>query len=879
MSSPTPEPGAATGGLLERSRELSTLSAWLEGAIGTSDGRFVFVAGEAGVGKTALLRALCVEHGQRTRVLWGACDPMFTPQPLGPLLDVAETTGGETARLVAAGAKPHPIAAALLRELAAPAPTLLVIEDLHWADEATLDVLGLLARRIGSVPALVLATYRDDELDRRGPLRILLGELATAQDVRRMLLAPLSLEAVATLAAPHRIDADALYRTTDGNPFFVTEVLAGGHDQIPATVRDAVLARTARLSPGARNLLDAAAVLLPPVEVAILNELAPHADGGLDECLRAGMLVATAGGVTFRHELSRLAVEESLSPDVKVALHSKALAALAGRPSRRAETARLAHHAEEAGDADAVLRFAPAAARAAAAVGAHREATAQYDRALRFSGAAPVRVRAELLDGRTAECNLIGELREAIASGRAALECWQQLGDGREEGRALTALAWPHWVLGAREEAETVAQRAVAVLKEGAAGPELIRAYLCLSSMAHGSEALDEAVSWATRGLEVAEQLHDHAGVVEARVEIAGANLMRSRPGAREELERTLALARREGFERSAAYGFCYLAQGAGAAFDYPLAASYADEGIDYCTEHDLESFRPYLIASRSGSELARGRWADAAGSATAVTAGHGAGIGTVLALVTLGRVRARRGDPAAWEPLDEALRLAEPSGEIGRLGPVAGARAEAAWLEGRLDAVVEATESALELARRYRVPRALGELGLWRRRAGLDEPVPAGAAEPYAAQIAGEWQTAAARWTELGAPYEAALALADGDDEDALRRALDELQRLGAAPAAAIVARRLRSRGARGLPRGPRARTRGNPASLTPRELEVLALVAEGRRNGDIAERLFLSQKTVSHHVSAILRKLDVTTRGEAGAAYVRLGAPAQDR
>jgi DNA-binding CsgD family transcriptional regulator len=239
---------------------------------------------------------------------------------------------------------------------------------------------------------------------------------------------------------------------------------------------------------------------------------------------------------------------------------------------------------------------------------------------------------------------------------------------------------------------------------------------------------------------------------------------------------------------------------------------------------------------------------------------------------VALGRLRARRGDPATWEPLDDALRLAEPSGELQRLGWVAVARGEAAWLEGRFEACIEATELAFEIARHSEAWLVLGELAVWRRRAGLDEPAPAGAAGPYATQLAGDWRSAAAQWTELGAPYEAALALADSDDEDALRQALDELQQLGAAPAAAIVARRLRSQGARGLPRGPRARTRANPANLTPREMEILALVAEGRRNGDIAERLFLSQKTVSHHVSAILRKLDVKTRGEAGAAYLRL-------
>src|SRR5215217_7126760 len=384
MPPQSPDPHAGTGALLERSRELSTLGAFLDDAKESSRGRFVFLAGEAGIGKTALLRALCADCSLDARVLWGACDPMVTPQPLAPLLEIAEAAGGETAALVTAGAKPHPIATALLRELAAPAPTVLVIEDLHWADEATLDVLGLLARRIGGKPALVLASYRDDGLDRHGPLRILVGELATTQDVVRMPLAPLSRQAVATLAAPHGVNADTLYEATDGNAFFVTEVLAAAQDQMPATVRDAVLARTARLSSGARTLLDAAAVLVPPVEIAILNALMPHQDGELEECLAAGMLVGSGGAVAFRHELSRLALEGSLSPDVRVALHSKAVAALADRPGRRAEAARLAHHAEEAGDADAVLRFAPVAARAAAAVGAHREAAAQYDRALRF---------------------------------------------------------------------------------------------------------------------------------------------------------------------------------------------------------------------------------------------------------------------------------------------------------------------------------------------------------------------------------------------------------------------------------------------------------------------------------------------------------------
>jgi DNA-binding CsgD family transcriptional regulator len=211
-------------------------------------------------------------------------------------------------------------------------------------------------------------------------------------------------------------------------------------------------------------------------------------------------------------------------------------------------------------------------------------------------------------------------------------------------------------------------------------------------------------------------------------------------------------------------------------------------------------------------------------------------------------------------------------SGELPRLGPVAAARAEAAWLVGDREGTIAATESAFALAMRSRSPWTLGELGCWRRRAGVEEEIPETLPEAYAAELANEPERAAELWAQLGCPYEVALVLSAADDEGARRRALDELQGLGAASAAAIVARRLRESGARKLPRGPRRSTRGNPAGLTSRELEVLALVAEGLRNAEIAERLFVSERTVAHHVSAILRKLGVKSRGEASAAARRL-------
>jgi DNA-binding CsgD family transcriptional regulator len=312
----------------------------------------------------------------------------------------------------------------------------------------------------------------------------------------------------------------------------------------------------------------------------------------------------------------------------------------------------------------------------------------------------------------------------------------------------------------------------------------------------------------------------------------------------------------------------------------YDIVDRHLDAGLEYCTERGLDLWRLFLIACRARLELDRGLWAQAADSAAlALRDRRTWPVPRLFALTVLALVRARRGDPDVWPLLDEALALAEPTGELQRLGPAASARAEAAWLEARRDAAVAETEGAQDLALRRRSPWAIGELAGWRRRCGVAEAVPASVAGPYAAELAGDWERAAGLWTVLGCQYDAALVLAGSDDGDAVRRAYDELQRLGAKPAAAIVGRWLRERGVRGLPRGPRATTRENPAGLTAREVEVLELVGEGLRNADIAGRLFVSEKTVGHHVSAILRKLGVRTRGEASAEAQRLGIGAQDR
>jgi class 3 adenylate cyclase/tetratricopeptide (TPR) repeat protein len=796
-----PAAGEAADELLERSDALSTLADSLAAVTGTGRGQLVLVSGEAGVGKTALLRRFSDDRRGSARILWGSCDPLFTPRPLGPLLDVAEVAGGELAEVVQEG-RPHAVASALMRELGSRATTILVLDDVQWADEATLDVLGLLGRRIEAAPALVLLSYRDDELDRAHPLRMVLGALATGPAVRRLEIAPLSRDAVAHLAEPHGVDADELFSKTAGNPFFATEALAAGEAELPHTVRDAVLARAARLSPPAAALLDAVAVAPPHVELWLLEALAGDVIDSLDECLASGVLAHAPDGVAFRHELARVAVEESLPPNRRLLLHRKALAELADPPSGTPDLERLAHHADGAGDGSAVLRFAPAAAARAAALGAHREAAAQYARALQFADSLAPRERAELLALRSHECYLTDQSDEAIDALKKAIECHRGLGDMRKEGDSLRRLANILWCPGRTAEADEAAREAVMVLEQLPPAQELAMAYATRAQLRNDLDDSDGAVAWGTRALELAQRVDATETMIHALNTIGTTELLAGSMNGLEKLERSLQLAQRAGSAEHVGRAFVHLV-GAGTRLrTYELADRYLDQGLAYMREQGLDLWRLYLLAFRARIELDRGHWSEAVDSAALVLQKRL--ISTyprIQAFVVLGLVRARRGEPDAQSPLDDALALGEPTNELPRIAPVAAARAEAAWLAGDREGVGAATDDAFELALRRGSAWPIGELAYWRWRAGLDVEVTKVAAEPYAAEIAGDWARASELWTEIGCPYEAALALTGADDEDTLRRALDEFQRLGAQPAAELVARRMDERGVHGLP------------------------------------------------------------------------------
>jgi len=856
--------------LLERERFLSELDAALN-RVAAGDGRTVLVTGEAGIGKTALVEHCTARHRQTARVLWGGCDALFTPRPLGPLHDIAHQTRTDLLTLLNKKAPRTSILSTFLEDLQAGArPSIVVFEDIHWADEATLDLIKFVGRRIQRTRALLILTYRDDELATNHPLRLVLGDLPGAS-VTRLTLSPLSEAAVDAMARRARRPSEGLHAATGGNPFFLTEVLASTTPGVPGTVRDAVMARAARLSPPARDLLELVSVAPTRMERWLLDAVLEAGPAVLDECAGAGMLRVEDTAVAFRHELARQAIEETLPPARQQHLHALVLRAMVERGTDAVQAARLAHHASGARDAEAVVRFAPAAARQASSLRAHREAAAHYATALRYADRLPPEEHATLLEGQSYECHLTRQFQAAFEARSAALAIWRQLGHREGEGRSLRWMSRHNWILGRRAEGERYAVMALEVLEGLPPGRELAMAYSNRAQLHMIAQETADAVHWGTQAIQLANSLGDHETRVHALNNVGTAEAFVDYDRGRLKLEESLKLALKHAFEEHAVRAINNLATLSVRNREHARAAVYLQEGIVFCAERDIDPWARNMRARRAQLRLQQGDWTGAVEDAGEVLRVVVMQHTRIVALVVLAQVRARCGDPQAQEPLDEARDLAETA-ELQDVGPVAVARAEAAWLTGDMEVCIAEATPGYELALTRPDRWLLGELSFWMWRAGgLAEP-PAAIASPFALHMAGDWRAAAAEWERLGCPYERAMALADGD-EAAQRSALVIFEQLGAAPAAQIVRRRLRAQGVRDIPRGARPSTRRNPGGLTDREVEVLRLVAKGLQNAQIAETLFVSPRTVDNHVSAILTKLNVHTRAEAVAVGYQLG------
>ena len=862
-------------GILERDAELSALAhAAREAADG--HGSVVLVMGEAGIGKSSLVEALRSHLPAEGRMLVGYCDDLATPRTLGPFRDLVGSVGTELSRAVTDGSERDRVLTALRTELTWPDhPTVLVIEDVHWADDATLDALRYLIRRIADLPAVLVLTYRDDELNRGHPLHGLLGQASRSDHVRRLPLHRLSQQAVRQLSAGSPVDTNDLFALTSGNPFFVHELLASAQgERVPPTIADAVLARVRSLDPATQDVLEQLAVVPSALDRWLVDALVPGSGQGGEGTVAAlaaaeerGLLSVSTRKIAFRHELTRRTIADAVPAARLMALNQRVLDALIDHDG--SDVSRIVHHAAQAGDEHAIVRYGPAAGRDAAGAGAHREAVAHFGLVLEHHDRFVPGERAELLAQYAIECYTIGAIDKAVEAGQRAVEENRALGDPRRLGACLRWLSRIWWMAGNRANAEQAGREAISVLERAGDRRLLALALSNESQLCALAYRFAESIEYGERAVALAGEVGDAAITSHALTNIGFSRGILGDPAGQPLLDEALRVALEAGDVEDACRAYVNLVWILLDWFRLDDAERYLTAAMKLAEEAEFFGILSYMQVERARLDFARGSWDDAVRAAEA--AADAFLPARCPALVVLGRVQVRRGQPRGARLLSSAWKLAVQIDELQRLGPTAAARAEDAWLRGDHARVRDIATPVYAEARRLgdRVHQA--ELGYWLVKAG--QPAETGSGHPYALQAAGRWREAAELWKAAGCPYEHAAALAESPEPGDLLAALGILDELGATPLATLVRGRLRALGTSRIPRGPRGETRVNPAGLTARQVEVLRLLGMGYTNAQIASQLVVSVRTVDSHVAAVLAKLGAASRREAAASAAELG------
>jgi DNA-binding CsgD family transcriptional regulator/tetratricopeptide (TPR) repeat protein len=855
--------------LLERDVALTAL-AEARDAAARGEGRAVFVTGEPGIGKTSLVNRFLQELETGARVLLGTCDDLSIPRPLGPIRDLVGTVSAPLEEALSAGAASHEIQSLLIAELElAPRPTVLVLEDVHWADDATLDSIAVLGRRIGSLPVLLVLTFRGGEVSPAHPLRAALAAIG-AGDLVFLELAPLSHHAVASLAGA---DTEGVYAATGGNPFYVTELLASRPDaDLPPSVANAVLGRASRLDDDSWRLVQLVSVVPNRVPMSVLDAVMPGWAAAAEEPERRQLLAVDPRHVRFRHELARNAIRSSVPIAARRRLHAEILAALL---AANADPSDIVHHAEAAGAEDVVAEYALVAARRAAALESNREAYSHYRRASAFVDRLLAPELAAVLEELATAAYVVGRLEDAFPAIERAIVVFGSLGDKAAVGRCTRALSRFHWFAGDGDAARTEALAAIAILEPLGETIELARAYSGVSQLAMLAEDAEQALAWGERAFRLSLRLGDESTGAHALVNLGCARIQLD-PNETAPLLEAHTVADGAGDREDATRALGNLGYVLMSWVRPEPALRYAQQALAYAEEYELHTYVSYVSTTLAWLRLRAGEW-DEADRVTRGEIERGITVVQLHARTVLTELAVRRGDPDAAERLADLAAQTDRTGELQRIVPVLELEAEWALTRGtpmpaeRFDQLVEKLEPSGSLAGRFGI-RIAG----WAAVAGVDIGFDQVKQGPHAAMLRRDWLGAADAFGDVGWTYDRALMLSLLGDEEWLVEAIEISRGLGAEPLTRRVAGRMRQLGI-SVPHGPREATRANPAGLTARQLEVLSLLAEGLTNAEIADRLVVSPRTVEHHVAAVLAKLGATTRREAArrASELRLVAP----
>ncbi len=860
--------------LIERAEFLELLEARLT-KVNEGEGHSVFVSGEAGIGKTSLVKAFTRSLKKGYKIYQGTCDALFTPRPLAPLYDILLQAKSDLWKSSTGLEERAALFTNFFHELASQKePTLIVFEDIHWADEATLDFIKFLARRITQLPCLFILTYRDNEIYSQHPLRNVMGQLPP-DSFTRIQLPHLSRRVVEKMAGEKGYSGEDVYSISGGNPFYVNEILASYSPGIPDNIRDSVLYVFNRQEERTRRIWELLSVIPTGFEIKYLEKFEPQYEEALERSLEAKILIVSDGLIYFKHELYRRTIEASLSPLFRVALNKKILDLFLENFELVGDTERIIHHAKNANEYYLVVHYAPLAAKRDACLGAHIEAAKLYLSAIEYYQGNDKDLLLQFYESYAYECYLTNQVKEAIIYTSKALQLWQEKNDREKTGNSLRFLSRLWWFEGNRKKAEQFAGQAIEVLDQQTASRAKAMAYSNMSQLKMLSEQSEECIFWGGKAIDMAKELGDeeilsHAlnnvGDVQTRVPVTQEKGM-------ELLRQSLEIALKNSYHEHAARAYTNLGHSAMITMDYPYAKEILEAGIRYCEQRNLDSWTTYMSSSKARLYLDTGHWDEACQIADALMKTENqAAVVKIGALTVLATVKMRCGDTDVLPLLKEAKIKAFETMELQRIIPVLAAFLEYEWVNGQQFIEKEALDNTISMVDKMGNIYENSLFAYWLFKARAQQIT---LKESFDGYITGNKKEmvlkAAAIWKKAGCPYEQALALFEGADEDK-RSAITIMQGLGAHTVCEKMKMDMRNSGIKSIPRGIRKSTQSNPALLTSRELDVLQLLKEGMQNKEIAGKLFISAKTVDHHISAILFKLDVSSRNKAVQEALRM-------
>ncbi len=860
--------------LIERDRFLALLQEHFIN-VANGEGHCILLSGEAGIGKTALIKAFCKQQAGNSSIYQGACDNLFTPRPLAPLYDILWQVNKERWPASPSIEGRSSLFANFFQELRTKKGKLLIVfEDIHWADEGTLDFIRFFARRIYQLPCLFILTYRDDEIHSRHPLRNVLGQLP-ADSFTKMQLTPLSKEAVVEMAIQKGYNGEDVYSISGGNPFYVNEILANYSPGVPDNIKDSILSVYERQKEGTKNAWQIWSVMPEGLEVDRVAKIKSALGKAIDHCFAISVILVQSGKVVFKHELYRRTIEESLTLFKRMELNKMILELYLDSFKENGEIERILHYAKNANEKKLVVKYAPEAAEKAALIGAHKEASKLFLTAIEYFEGNDTNQLAKFYEAYAYECYLSNQIKEAIAFTEKALNLWKEKADIGKTGDSLRFLSRLWWFDGNRKNAENFALQAIEVLKDESASSTKAMAFSNMSQLKMLSDEPSECFLWGEKAIVMAKELCNEEILSHAMNNVGSVQMCISstEQDGIAMLQQSLEIALKNSYHENAARAFTNLSSGSVKIKNHALAGRSLEEGIRYCEERDLDSWTAYMLSWKARLDLDKGNWTQARNLADNLLKNENQpAIIKITAFIVLAKIIMRRGEKDALTLLLKAKAMSFETMELQRVIPSMVALLEYEWLTGKTIIEKNDIDQTSRLMQRAGIDWEKNEFAFWMKIAGRHLVPAQEIAEPGDISSEAKASKAAAFWEKSECPYEQALVLFEGKDDDK-RKAIVLVQNLGAVAVYEKMKQEMRNLGIKNIPRGIRNSTRSNAAFLTGREIDVLQLLKGEMQNKEIAAQLYISAKTVDHHVSNILFKLDADSRSKAVTQAVRMG------